>query len=320
MMITNDAAIQYLFERENDDEDSRSIYWEYHVREFSIDLDGVIHGNSTLGSAPKTRSFLRRFMHRLMQAPVRKLGRHFKHATTCEKMGRAIASRQDRLFNGDFLRHSLTLAMILEHVDIKNSSNTNLVIGDGFGTMTSLLLEAAPERKVLHCNLTKPLCLDLFYTRNAFPDVSIAVVRNKEELMEALSDDTVRVIGVQADNAPLLANAPIGLAVNIVSMQEMDLAIVSRYFDILRSNPATETAFYCCNRRFKISNFEEYPWHDEDKIIETGVCAWSQLYYDLRPPFWHQRDNDKKVIWHRLAFLGKTASSATVNNLAQSNT
>lgn len=309
MIITNDDAIQYLFNQENEDEKSRSIYWEYHVREFTIDLDGAVHGNSTLGSAPKARSSFRQLIHRLMQTPIRKFGKHYQHTSACEKKGRGIAARQGRLFNGDFLRHTLTLALILQHIDINEPDSANLVIGDGFGTMASLLLEAAPERKVLLSNLNKPLCLDLLYIRKAFPDISVAVVRNEKEFTQALADDSIRVIGVQADNAPLLANTPIGLAVNIVSMQEMDLSIVSRYFDILRTNPASKTAFYCCNRRFKISNFEEYPWSDNDVVIESGLCAWSQFYYDLHPPFWHHRDREQRVVWHRLAFLDKIASS-----------
>ncbi len=320
MIITNDDAIQYLFERENDEEESRSVYWEYHVREFTIDLDGIIHGNSTLGSAPKARSFLRRFVHRLMQAPVRKLGSHYKHAKESDKKGRQIAARQGRLYNGDFLRHSLTLALILEHIDIIEPGDAILVIGDGFGTMSSLFLEAAPKRKVLLSNLTKPLCLDLLYIRKAFPDISIAVARNDEEFTQALADDNIQVIGVQADNATLLTRAPIGLAVNIVSMQEIDISIVSRYFDILRNNPASKTAFYCCNRRYKISNFEEYPWSDDDRIIENGMCAWSQFYYDLTPPFWHHRDQDQKAVWHRLAFLSKTASPISSDRAEKSNT
>lgn len=309
MIITNDEAIQYLYERSNDEEESRSVYWEYHVREFSIDLEGVVQGNSTLGSAPKARSFARRFMHQVMQYPVQRLGKHFRHTSACIKSGRQIAKRQDRLYNGDFLRHSLTLALILQHLDINKPDGANLVIGDGFGTMGALLLEAAPARKVLLSNLTKPLCLDMLYIRKAFPNISIAVARNEEELSHAIEDDSIRVIGVQADNASLLSKTPIGLAVNIVSMQEMDLEVVSRYFDILRANPAIKTAFYCCNRQFKISNFEEYPWQDDDAIIEDGICSWSQFYYDLNPPFWHHRDQDTKAVLHRLAYLSKAMPS-----------
>jgi len=313
MIKKDDIAIRYLFDQGDEEEESRSVYWEYHIREFSIDMDGLIHGNSTLGSAPKARSALRRFMHRLMQTPMRRLGDKYQFSAECEKQGRRIAARQGRLFNLDFLRHSLTLAMILQHIELKGPGDVNLVIGDGFGTMGSLFLEASPERKVILANLTKPLCLDLLYIRKAFPDVTIALASNKKELVDALSDNNIKVIGVQADNSGLLAEAPIGLAVNIVSMQEMDLSFVSQYFDILRQNPAAKTAFYCCNRRFKISNFEEYPWHTDDAIFENGVCEWSQIYYDLKAPFWHHRNRDKKVVWHRLGYLNKEPSSDLIH-------
>jgi hypothetical protein len=122
-----------------------------------------------------------------------------------------------------------------------------------------------------------------------------------------LENPDVRIIAVQADNAHLLVHAPIQLAVNIVSMQEMNLPIIRGYFDILRKNPSPSTLFYCCNRRFKTSNFEEYPWRDNDSILEEGVCEWSQQYYSNRPPFFHKRNYEEKVVLHRLVELEKVS-------------
>ena len=42
------------------------------------------------------------------------------------------------------------------------------------------------------------------------------------DALAALGDDAIRVIGVRADDASCIAEAAIGIAANVVSMQEMD--------------------------------------------------------------------------------------------------
>ena len=61
-----------------------------------------------------------------------------------------------------------------------------------------------------------------------------------------------------------------GLAINIVSMQEMDPPVIAEYFRILRGNRAPRTAFYCCNKLWKRLadgsevRFQAYPWSPTD--------------------------------------------------------
>lgn len=85
----------------------------------------------------------------------------------------------------------------------------------------------------------------------------------------------------------------------------MDLPVVGRYFQALRRNKARETAFYCCNKLVKVSNFDDYPWHPADRILNDSVCPWAQWYYSARPPFWHRRQGGDKRTWHRLAVMQK---------------
>jgi len=133
----------------------------------------------------------------------------------------------------------------------------------------------------------------------------MALVKSDEEMDLALADTTIRVIAVQSDHCEILYRAPIHLAVNIVSMQEMDLPVVEKYFDALRSNPAETTSFYCCNRRVKTSNFDEYPWDSNDVILENSICEWSQHYYSNKWPFIRQRSYGDKTIMHRFVDLKK---------------
>jgi len=304
-MLLNEAAIQYLLDHANDDEVSLSAYWREHKQLFEVRDDGSVHGDIVLGNSNSPRSLARAAAHRILQMPLKRLARQYKNLNAIERTARKIARQQGRQFNYDILRHVFTLALIEHHQPDATQSGDALVIGDGFGTMASLLLAHSPGNRVFVVNLTKSLALDMIYLRRGFANINMVLVHTPEQMRAALEDPSIRVIAVQADQRQLLKNIPLRLAVNIESMQEMDLQMVCDYFDIIRGNPADKTSFYCCNRRFKSSNFEDYPWHDEDQIFEDGVCAWSQQYYSARPPFLHRRPYGQKVVYHRFTELKK---------------
>lgn len=306
-MHMNDDAVRFLVRHADDDEVSTSEYWRAHKPLFRINEDGTFEGNSVLGNVSETRSLFHAIFHRIFQLPMRRLARQYRDLNACEKIGRTVAHRRGQQFTYDSLRHVFTLALIRHHREDVIQGSTSLVIGDGFGMMASLLLESHPSNRVLAVNLTKSLALDLAYLRRAFPDAQTALVVDRDSMQAALENPDVRIIAVQADNAHLLVQAPIQLAVNIVSMQEMDLPIIRGYFDVLRNNPSPSTLFYCCNRRFKTSNFEEYPWRDGDRILEEGICEWSQQYYSSKPPFMHKRKYGNRVVLHRLVEMEKVS-------------
>jgi hypothetical protein len=174
-----------------------------------------------------------------------------------------------------------------------------------------LLALTATSRKVITVNLTKPLLLDVINIRRAVPEGAVALVETAQDVRTALDDPAIRFIAVQADNAAVLIHASIGLAINIVSMQEMDADVIKAYFRILRANPAMETVFYCANRLAKplpdgtVARFADYPWRPDDSIMVDAICIWAQWTYSRRPPFWHHRWGKDRVIWHRLARLSK---------------
>jgi hypothetical protein len=310
-MLTGDAALIALEAQANQAEAGQSAYWRQGVTTFDVKADGTIIGNSVLGMVSEKTGPLYRLAHWLLQAPFRAMGARFGTLSDSLAIGRLIAGRQNRAYTYDLLRHSLTLALIRHYVPLDAASDVSAVIGDGSGLMASHLLLAHPNRKVVSVNLTKPLLLDLVRIRQAVPGIGIALVADAAGLQAALSDPAIRSIAIQADNARLLALAPIGLAVNIVSMQEMDPAIVADYFHHLRQAPAAATAFYCCNKLWKrLSDgteveFSKYPWRDADRVLLDEACGWSQWVYSKRPPFWHYRKGGDRVIWHRLAWLDK---------------
>ncbi|MDC1215172.1 putative sugar O-methyltransferase [Rhodospirillales bacterium] len=304
-LMMNEDAIDHLLAQAENDENSTSAYWDEHKSLFKVQPDGTVIGNSVLGNASTKRSILRDAAHFLLQLPLKKWARHYDALGYSEKLGRKLAKQAGRQFTYDFLRHVFTLALIQQYrAEITTTGNT-LVIGDGFGTMASLILGNSPDTRAIVVNLTKPLILDLIYLKRTFPSCDIALVSSNEEMDVALKNPNIRVIAVQADDCDILYQAPIDLAINIVSMQEMDMPIVEKYFDILRRNPAEKTAFYCCNRRVKTSNFEEFPWDSKDLILEDGICEWSQHYYSNKWPFIHRRTYGGRTVMHRFVELKK---------------
>ncbi len=114
-------------------------------------------------------------------------------------------------------------------------------------------------------------------------------------------------MAIQASHHELLKDCPVDLALNIVSMQEMDPPVIEAYFDDLRAIAARrEVVFYCCNREKKtlpdgtVTCFDQYPWNESDQIIVDELCPWHQFYYVLRPPFYRPYDGP---IRHRLMTL-----------------
>lgn len=310
-MLKDIEALKALEAAADAAETSQSSYWRDGVKRFQVNADGTVEGSSVLGMVSRKRGPLNRAAHWLLQAPFRLMGARFRPLSRCLALGHLIADRQDRAFTYDLLRHGLTLALIRHHLPLDRTDEVSAVIGDGYGMMASYLLLDRPERKVIAVNLTKPLLLDLVFIRQAVPGIGIALVRDEAEMKAALADDSMRVIAVQADNAEALLAAPIGLAVNIVSMQEMDPPVVAEYFRLLRGNRAARTAFYCCNKLWKRLydgtevSFKDYPWLPGDEVLLDETCRWSQWVYDKRPPFWFYRRGAHRVIWHRLSWLAK---------------
>lgn len=306
-MLTGRDALVFL-ERSLDGAERRSSYWDQEQQGFTIDADGRLSGRGPIGNVSRKTGWPHAALHWGLQTPYRWIARRFRAFPRIQRTGRAIARRQGRQFTEDMLRQVLALAQIAEHVRLEALTGVAVVIGDGYGVMSALLRLAAGCRPVVAVNLTKQLLADLAFARMAIPGATVAVARDAAEIGEAMADPKVDVIGVRADDWAVLAEAPIALAVNIHSMQEMIPDAIADYFRVLRANRAAETAFYCCNRvektlyRGEVIRFQDYPWRVEDTVLLDGICPWDRIEYGPRPPFWSLTPNLKR---HRLAVLAR---------------
>jgi hypothetical protein len=110
---------------------------------------------------------------------------------------------------------------------------TACVIGDGFASMTSLILGNGLAKTVVLINLSKTLLVDLWFLKlwlgNDTFEISLDLVDDKEGLALALEktekEESNRgsVIAIQAKDHQLLRECPIDQVINIASMEEMNI-------------------------------------------------------------------------------------------------
>jgi hypothetical protein len=284
-----------------------SSHWEAYLSRFEY-KDGAFSGLLGFGGKGRPGDPIHRLAHRLLQRPFRKMGEGFAGFPEIARAAESVAGRLGRQFDLDVLRQALTLALLKDRGALEADPGPVLVIGDGFGTMTSLLLELFPERKAVFVNLTRTLMVDASCVRLARPGDRVCWPDAPEDYLAALADAGTRAVAVRADDCGFLRGGPIALALNIASMQEMDPVVVAEYFQVLRASRGPRTLLYCCNRLEKTLpdgtrvEFLKYPWRPEDKILVDGLCPWHQEWYRPFPPFYRPYDGP---IWHRLAELDK---------------
>lgn len=309
-IATDAAALRALERVAGDDESGQSSYWREEVQGFEVNAEGILTGAGPMGNVSRKTGRAGSAAHWVLQTPFRVIGRRFAAFADTLHQGRLVARRQGRQLTQDMMRQVLALSLIREHLGDKALDGAAVVIGDGYGVMTSLLRLVYPERTVIAVNLTKPLLADLSFAQRVVTDTSIAVPAAPAEMRSAFARGDVGIIGVRADDADLLASVPVALAINIHSMQEMSASVIDRYFHLLRAAPGDRTAFYCCNRVEKtlydgeVIRFEAFPWRDGDAYLVDEICPWDHWEYGPRPPFWRRNPNLKR---HRLALLEKDA-------------
>lgn len=255
-------------------------------------------------------------MHRILQQKYRKIARSWPGFRRIDRIARQVTREQNRTYDLDVLRQTLALTMLRAHLAERRAATpTGCVIGDGFATMTALLLASGTCRRVIAVNLSRTPLVDLWYLKLWLGDAafgaSVDLVTGEADLQRALADEKGpnRVIAIRASDHELLRRCPVDLAINIASMQEMDPGVTAGYFaDLRAAASARPVTFYCCNREEKtlpdgtISRFSGYPWSPEDAVLLDEPCPWHQHYYAIRPPFYRPYDGPHR---HKLVVFDR---------------
>jgi hypothetical protein len=316
-MFSGQAGIDYLATESIKHDPASSSHWQKYHSEFSFN-GREFSGVQGFGGMAKRPTGLRLWIHRLLLQRFRHFADAYPQFDAIDTLADELTSRQDRNYDLDVLRQLLTLSFLISRLPNKlNLHTTCCVIGDGFASMSSLLLASKSAGRIVLVNLTKTLLVDLWYLKlylgpKKFENC-VDLVVDQAGLAKALEKPLIRpdgskqVIAVQASDHQLLQKCPIDVVINIASMQEMDPPIVKAYFDDMRAVAVNrDLIFFCCNRQAKqlpdgtVSRFEDYPWHQDDQVLVDGPCPWHQFYYSIRPPFYKPYDGPHM---HRLVTI-----------------
>ena len=192
-------------------------------------------------------------------------------------------------FSLDTLRQVLTLTHLMNTSLAKFRSETSIVIGDGYGSLSHLLLVSGFSRKVILVSLTKTLFADAYHLLNCDEfgqPKSVCLVDNVIDMQSAIVDPKVKVILLEAQHNDILHKSGADIAFSIAAMQEMNYLDIYKYFDEMRLLALDgDFTFYCCSRESKTLpdgqtiQFEKYPWSESDTILFDEACPWHDKYY-----------------------------------------
>lgn len=292
-MIYGKDTLRYLASRFDFEDTHSSSHWQLYHRFLEIDEGLSVRKARGFGDSRKHSINFLGIADNILQNPFKKMVGNSELFLFFSKLARSHCKIQNRRFSLDVLRQVLTLTFLKSDFDIR-CNDVSIVIGDGYGTLTSLLLGSGISKKVIVINLTKTLFVDVSYLL-LLPEFakkhSIMLAHTKDDIARGVEDEEVKIIAVEAKNFEILAASEASLAFNIASMQEMNMPQINGYFSCLRMlAKQNDVYFYCCNRDEKtlpdgtLIQFDEYPWHSEDQHLVDDLCPWHQYYYRLMPP------------------------------------
>lgn len=202
----------------------------------------------------------------------------------------------------DCFRQICSLCLIRRHLKVKEGESFDiLVIGDGYGFLSSLLKSLYPGSRITLVDIGKVLL---------FQAVNLQIIHSRCRHLSIEEDNPSNkdydFLYVPAEFLDKTKNMRYQLSINIASMQEMNYATIERYFDFLRTNSRSDNLFYCCNREIKTLcggeriEFSKYPWQNGDSHLVNEICPFYSYYFSYRFPFIHRFDG---IFLHRLTNL-----------------
>jgi hypothetical protein len=289
----------------NADKESASSHWQHYGGLFDVEIDsegmpskmhGVGFGHAQWGNQIHRlldqACALSYLLHLQDRGEIISLWR--KVIGLCRKMG------LDPTFDGAF-RQVCVLVQLKRHIGVQISDEnlTVLLIGDGFGVLSSLFKEEFPNSTLVLVDLGKTLFFQGYYCQMAHPQC-----RHLQVCDEALLEGADFVY-CPADALESLEPARFDLAINVCSMQEMGYASIEGYFSLMRRTMRAENLFYCCNRERKVLPGGEvielaaYPWSNRDVVLIDELCPWHNYTF-----IWGRPEKGPRVLGWRLPFIG----------------
>lgn len=293
-------------------DDTASSHWKEFSSRFSVHSNGNKYALKGYGFGGSDNFKFISLINSFFGNSIQQLMLGLPHIREEVVHAKTIVKNMGLMFSQDAFRQVCTLRLLRDSLPFEEKPPEQImVIGDGHGILSALIHDRYPSARIFLIDLGSVLTFQAYHLQHAFPDA-----------LQTLVDEDTDGVSVfnfcPADRLDALPLTPFDLAVNIVSMQEMNPSVTANYFSLLRRN-ATRY-FYCCNRLEKhliggeISRFMEYPWLATDKHLVDELCPWHKWWFGrgrsphvklcgLPIPLLHEYDGP---IWHRLTKLGAT--------------
>ncbi len=200
----------------------------------------------------------------------------------------SVASLTSRPINPDFVRLANSLKMITLIIPEFGGMKTIAIIGDGFGTLGSILMFINPKSTVLQVNLGRQLLFDYLFMLKVHPHRTHKVLNSLSEIEEG----SVNYLPAELVSS---LEAGIDLFISSESFQEMNLNVIENYFQLMRFQ-GESTYLYSANRVSKalpdgeIIEIEKYPWSIDDVHLSIHSHWWLNWGIKRRPPFVFKMD------------------------------
>lgn len=230
-----------------------------------------------------------------------------------------LAKRIGHPFTFDMYRQVCTYALLKPYL----KGNRFLIIGDGIGFLSAFIKESDPEAKITLVDLGKTLFFQVGTIQQAHGNASCSLAVEDRYGTDVVELDTDFVF-CPTESLCFIEKNVFDVAININSMQEMNVETVSMYFDFIRRQLSEEGLFYCSNRVEKVmpsgevSRFADYPWQEQDEHLVDEMCPWSAFFFDrstlpsgptclgMRIPFVSYYDGPTRHRLSRLVACGDT--------------
>lgn len=289
--MINSELIHRLFETYYSDNSGThgrevSSHWQYFSEQFHVEIgeNGEIislsgQGFGNMMEKSRMNRVLAWIGHCLylirLDNRLRILSFFPKALRVCRKMGAS--------FSFDVFKQICSLELILRHLKDRQFSSALkiMIIGDGYGFLSSLVKTLIPSAKIVLVDIGKTLLFQAIYCQQVNHEATHVHVDDMDSNSEA---DFIYCPAEKVNSY----TGNLDLAINIASMQEMTMNVVGEYFAFLR-NHMKEGLFYCCNRESKrlpdgeIVEFHKYPWKPDDVHLVDELCPWYRWYLSLAP-------------------------------------
>ena len=288
--LPNEDLIRYLIEKyyrsaiNPEESEFVSSHWKHYgdLFDIKVDAEGSLVSISGIGfGTGKWNSLGHRFLD---QACVLTHLIHLSHKWGILRL-RANAAKVCKLMGLsptlDVFRQVYSLELLNRYIpdEMHNKRMHVLMIGDGYGVLSALFKSIYPNTTITLVDIGKTLLFQAYYCQKAYPECT-------HQLVDMAADsDGVDFVYCPTEHLEQLERFKYDIAVNIVSMQEMNISTIARYFAFLRKCLQPNNLFYCCNRESKrlvggeVSEFFNYPWQSGDRYLVDDVCPWTSYFF-----------------------------------------